>query len=158
MSLLMIWTMRQCSLKTFADDTRLGEVADMPEGCAAIQRDFGRLEKCADRNLIQINKRKCKVLDLRMNNVRHMGSMLGVIHPGNIFAEKVMVVSKMNMQPAMRPCHKEGHSFLDCIKWHVAGRSREIALPLYSALVRPHLEYCAHFLASQYKREMEFLS
>lgn len=34
--------------------------ADTPEGCAAVQRDFDKLEKCADVNLIKFRKRKCK--------------------------------------------------------------------------------------------------
>ena len=34
----------ESTLNKFAGDTELGEVADIPEGCAAIQQDLDRLE------------------------------------------------------------------------------------------------------------------
>ncbi|KAK4816840.1 hypothetical protein QYF61_023904 [Mycteria americana] len=86
------------TLSKFGDDTKLGGMAG-GGGCAAMQRDYNRLEKWAHRNFMMFPKGKCKVLHLRRNNHRHL-HMLGIVHLESSLAEKdlgVLVDTKLDM-------------------------------------------------------------
>ncbi|GAB0205570.1 mitochondrial enolase superfamily member 1 [Grus japonensis] len=149
----------ECTLSTFSDNTKPGGVADTPEGCAAIQQDLDRLESWVERNHMKFNKGKCRVLYLGKNNPMHQYRLV-VDLLGSSSAEKdlgVLVDNKLSMNQQCAPVAKKVKGILGCIQKNVASRSREVILPLYSALVRPHLECCVQFWAPQFKKDRKLL-
>jgi len=108
---------------------------------------------------MKFNNAKCKVLHLGWGNRNHK-YRLGREWIESSPEEKdlrVLVDEKLNMTQQCALASQKANCILDCIKRSMDNRSREVVLPLYSALVGPHLECCVQLWSHQHRNDMDLL-
>ena len=65
--------------------------------------------------------------------------------------------NKLNMSKQCAAAAKAGNMMLDYTNKGITSRDKDVIIPLYSALVRPHLAYCAQFWSTLYRKDVDRL-
>ena len=108
---------------------------------------------------MKFSKAMCKVLHLSWGNPKHR-YRLDREWLESSPEEKSLgaaVDERFNTSQQCVLAAQKANHILGCIKRSMISRSREAILPLYSALMRPYLEYCIQIQGPQCKKDMELL-
>ncbi|CAM5110189.1 unnamed protein product [Natator depressus] len=139
----------------FADDTKLGGIANLEKDRDTLQEDLDDLVNWSNSNRMKFNSEKCKVMHLGINN-KNFSYKLGT-HQLEVTEEEkdlgVLVDHRMTMSRQCDMAVKKASAVLGCIRRGISSRDKEVLVPLYKALVRPHLEYCVQFWSPMFKKD-----
>ena len=108
---------------------------------------------------MKFNKRKTQILAPGEEQPQASGHAGGQLSRKQLCRKGTwgLCVHQVEHKPVMYLYSTEGQEHLDCVRTSVASGSWEVILPLYLALVRPHLESHTQFWAPQCERDTERL-
>ena len=128
----------------FANDTKLftktKEIGDKQN----LQDDIDKLVKWSEKWQMLFNFGKCKCLHIGPGNTSMTYEMGGTILSTTVKKKDLGVTMNANMKVSeqCRIAASKGNQVLGMIRRNISYKDKSLIVPLYKAIVIPHLEYC----------------
>ena len=143
----------------FADDTKLftktKEIVDKEN----LQDDIDQLVKWSEKLQMLFNFGKCKCLHIGPGNTSMNYEMGGTILSTTVKEKDLGVTMNANMKASeqCRIAASKGNQVLGMIHRNITYKDKSLIVPLYKAIVRPHLEYCIQVWSPYLRKDIDML-
>ena len=137
----------------FADDTKVFRKVTNDTDKQSLQEDLDKLVKWSEKWQILFNFGKCKHIHIGHGNMDEEYKMGGAVL-GRTTQEKDLGVTFSADMKVSEQCGiaaSKGNQILGLIRRTIMYKEKQLIVPLYKAIVRPHLEYCIQARRPYYK-------
>ena len=143
----------------FADDTKLFRKVNTDGDKQHLQNDLDRLVKWSEKWQMLFNFGKCKCLHTGHRNL-NVNYKMGDTVLGTTVKEKdlgVTISADMKVSEQCGIAASKGNQILGLIRRNITYKGKKLIIPLYKAIVRPHLEYCIQAWRPYCKKDIDTL-
>ena len=143
----------------FADDTKLFRKVNTDGDKQHLQNDLDRLVKWYEIWQMLFNFGKCKCLHTGHRNL-NVNYKMGDTVLGTTVKEKdlgVTISADMKVSEQCGIAASKGNQILGLIRRNITYKGKKLIIPLYKAIVRPHLEYCIQAWRPYRKKDIDTL-
>ena len=143
----------------FADDTKLFRKVNTDGDKQHLQNDLDRLVKWSEKWQMLFNFGKCKCLHTGHRNL-NVNYRMGDTVLGTTVKEKdlgVTISADMKVSEQCGIAASKGNQILGLIRRNITYKGKNLIIPLYKAIVRPHLEYCIQAWRPYRKKDIDTL-
>ena len=143
----------------FADDTKLFRKVNTDGDKQHLQNDLDRLVKWSEKWQMLFNFGKCKCLHTGHRNL-NVNYRMGDTVLSTTVKEKdlgVTISADMKVSEQCGIAASKGNQIFGLIRRNITYKGKKLIIPLYKAIVRPHLEYCVQAWRPYRKKDIDTL-
>lgn len=147
-------------LLKFADDTKTFRKVCNIYDAEMLQRDLDSLSKWGDNWGMKFNAEKCKVMHFGGTRNLEFNYSIGDQVLEVVESEKDLgVIVSKDLKVTQQCCKAASmaNRMLGMVKRTFTSRKREVILPLFKSIIRPHLEYCIQSWQPHLSKDVELL-